>query len=335
MPKDTLSIAKPDKTLLNSCAIFANDLHGLVTCGIIPSGRDLSVRIFRYETVEADEGRTVKSILRGTLGLSATLIKRLKYHQGIFLDGESVFVDRRVQAGQWVEARLHDEDKVQEMREPVCRPVDVRYEDEDLLIVSKTAPLPSIMSAKQQGDTLEGRMYHYFRDVPDYVYRPVNRLDKGTSGLMVIAKNGFAQQKLQKDLHSEHFVRKYQAVVEGRLPACEGVIDLPIALETPWGVKRVICEDGKKAVTHYRVLVEGNGRSVVELCLETGRTHQIRVHMAALGCPIVGDYIYGNDADELPGRFALHSCYVSIRHPVTGACLVCEAPFPDELKKLV
>ena len=123
--------------------------------------------------------------------------------------------------------------------------------------------------------------------------------------------------------------------MEGRLPACEGVIDLPIALETPWGVKRVIREDGKKAVTHYRVLMEGNGRSVVELCLETGRTHQIRVHMASLGCPIVGDYIYWNDADELPGRFALHSCYVSIRHPVTGACLVCEAPFPDELKKLV
>lgn len=293
------------------------------------------MRIFRYETAAADEGRTVKNILKSSLGLSTGLMKRLKFHQGIFLDGMPVYVNRKVQAGQCVEVRLHDEDKVQETHEAVSAPVDVMYEDEDILIVSKVAPLPSIMSARQQGDTLEGRMYHYFRDVPDYVYRPVNRLDKGTSGLMVIAKNGFAQQKLQKELHTEYFVRRYLAVVEGHLPQQEGVINLPIARETEWSVKRVVREDGKRAVTHYRVLKEGKSRSLAELRLETGRTHQIRVHLASMGCPIVGDYVYGTETDELPGRFALHSCYVSIRHPVTGKTVEMEALLPQELEALL
>lgn len=293
------------------------------------------MRVFRYEVKDADEGRTVKSILQKSLRLSTGLIKRLKFNQGIFLDGEAVFVSARVKKGQVVEARLHDEDKVHEGHRAVDMPVDVRYEDEDILIVSKPAPLPSIESARQQGDTLEGRMYHYFRDVGDYVYRPVNRLDKGTGGLMVIAKNSFAQQKLQKDLHSESFVRLYQAVVEGHLKEKEGTINLPIALETPWGVRRVIREDGKAAVTHYRVLRESNGRSLVELRLETGRTHQIRVHMASQGTPIVGDYIYGQDAEEIPGRFALHSCHVRLNHPVTGEKVEADAPLPEELEKLL
>ena len=293
------------------------------------------MRVFIYVAGEQDAGRTVSSILRQELRLSTGLIKRLKFHQGIFLDGVPVFVSERVQKGQRVEVHLHDEDKAQGDHQVINKPVDVRYADEDILIVSKEAPLPSIESAKQQGDTLEGRMYHYFRDVPNYIYRPVNRLDKGTSGLMVIAKNSFAQQKLQKDLHSDAFVRRYLAVVEGILPEKEGVIDLPIALETPWGVKRTIREDGKPAVTRYKVLEEHSGRSLVQLQLETGRTHQIRVHMAYHGCPIVGDYIYGKDADEIPGRFALHSCYVRLVHPVTGETVEIEAPLPEELERLL
>lgn len=293
------------------------------------------MRVFTYVVGEMDAGKTVGSILRRNLRLSTGLIKRLKFHQGIYLDGVPVFVNVRVQRGQMVEVRLHDEDKVQEKHQAIDGPVDVRYEDEDILIVSKEAPLPSIESAKQQGDTLEGRMYHYFRHVPDYVYRPVNRLDKGTSGLMVIAKNSFAQQKLQKDLHTDSFVRRYLAVVEGVLPEKEGVVRLPIALETPWGIKRIIREDGKNAVTYYKVLKVHRGRSLVQLQLETGRTHQIRVHMEALGCPIVGDYVYGKDADEIPGRFALHSCYVRLVHPVTGEWVEADAPLPAELEALL
>jgi len=293
------------------------------------------MRVLEYTVQEKDRGRRLGSVLERDMRISRTLISRLKFRHAILLDGQSARTDTRLQPGQTVYAVLEDEKNAWEGLVPSDVLPDVRYEDEDVLIVCKPAPLPSIASARQQGDTLEGRMYAYFGCGEHFVYRPVNRLDKGTSGLMLVAKNSFAQEKLQKDLHTEHFVREYLAVCEGVLPGREGVIDLPIAREKADSVRRVIREDGRRAVTHYRVLREQNGRSLVRLQLETGRTHQIRVHLSAMGCPIVGDYLYGAEHTALPGRFALHACSVRFRHPVTGKIIEMEEKLPRELEKLL
>jgi len=217
---------------------------------------------------------------------------------------------------------------------PYGVPLNVVYRDEDVLVVDKPAPLPSIRSVHQDEKTLENAVYAYFGCPEGYVYRPVSRLDKGTSGLMPIALNAYAHDRMQRALHTQDYVREYLAVTEGAPGEDAGVIDLPIGMEN--GVKRRIDPDGKRAVTHYRVLKRfENGRALIRLRLETGRTHQIRVHLSAQGCPIVGDFLYGTETDELPGRFALHAAYLEFVHPVTGERLTFESDLPAALAALL
>lgn len=201
---------------------------------------------------------------------------------------------------------------------PVELGLRVAFEDEYLMMVDKPAPLPSASSPRQALPTLENAVYAYLGCPEDFVYRPVNRLDKGTSGLMLVAKTAYAQDQMQQLLHTDHFQREYLAVAEGRLPEKQGLIDLPIRKADGATVKREVGPGGKEARTWYWVLREENDRSLIRLRLDTGRTHQIRVHLSALGCPIVGDFLYGTESEELPGRFALHSFRCRFLHPVTG-----------------
>ena len=155
-----------------------------------------------------------------------------------------------------------------------------------------------------------------------FVYRPVNRLDKGTSGLMLIAKTPHAQHLMQRQLHTPAFRRRYLALADGIPAAREGTIDLPIAKAPGATVKREVSPEGKPSVTRYRVLEERDGGALMLLELATGRTHQIRVHLAAIGCPVRGDFLYGEERpEEFPGCFALHSAMVELRHPLTGETL--------------
>ena len=167
------------------------------------------------------------------------------------------------------------------------------------------------------------------------MYRPVNRLDKGTSGLMLVARSPHSQHRLQQLLHSPDFTRVYLAVVEGHLPHRQGVIDAPIGKEDAASIRRIITSNGKPSVTRYEVLRETEARSLVRLQLETGRTHQIRVHMAHMGCPVCGDFLYGHELSELPGRFALHSHEVLLTHPLTGKALHLVSPLPESLTSLL
>ena len=163
----------------------------------------------------------------------------------------------------------------------------------------------------------------------------MNRLDKGTSGLMAVARNAHAQQLLQKQLHTDAFLREYLAVCDGRPERDAGVINLPIG-KADEGTRRTILPGGLPSRTHYRVMEEGKaGRFLLRLRLETGRTHQIRVHLAALGCPVAGDYLYGRADGALPGRFALHSCFMQLRHPITGQEIALESPLPEDLAALL
>ena len=279
---------------------------------------------------EEDAGRLVKYFVRGRMGVSYHQFAALKVRDGVRVNGRAIHANHVLQYGDSVEVCLEEGAAAEIAPDPT--PVSVVWEDDDILIIDKPAPLACQCSAKQAGMTLENRLAYRY---PGMVFRPLNRLDKGTSGLMAAARHAHAAQVLQKQLHTEQFVREYLAVAEGRMEG-SGVIDAPIAKEAAATVRRVVdAVNGVRAVTRYRVEAAGEGRSLVRLRLETGRTHQIRVHLAHLGHPIVGDFLYGREDPALPGRFALHSTYIRLVHPITGEIVERTSPLPAELKRLM
>lgn len=279
------------------------------------------------------EGRTVRQAAMHGLGMSGGQFKRAKFHGSMRLNGLPVLADARVHAGDALALAVPDKENA--LPQPWAAPLSIPFEDDWFWMVDKPAPLPTACSSRQSGPTLENALYAWAGCPAQFVYRPVNRLDKGTSGLMLAAKNAHAQHLLQQLLHGPDFVREYLAVVEGAPPRDEGVIDLPIAKEDGATVRRVVRPDGKPARTRYRVEARANGRALVRLRLDTGRTHQIRVHMAYLGCPVAGDFLYGGELAALPGRFALHSARLGVRHPVTGEWVERESPLPQALWDLM
>ena len=290
---------------------------------------ELTVRI-----TEKDAGRKIKYFARSEMKISYSQYCAMKASDGLRVNGEPVHANYLLRVGDVVTAALPESGGSKAV-EPEELPVRIAYGDDDLLIVDKDAPLACQCTPKQSCGTLENRLAWLYREQGDFVFRPVNRLDKGTSGLMAVVRHAHAYQLLQTQLHTPNFVREYLAVVEGEL-AGEGRIDLPIAKEDAATVRRVIdLEYGKPAVTHYRALSCGNGRTLVRLRLETGRTHQIRVHMAAIGHPVAGDFLYGHELAFLPGRFALHSAAIELDQPLTGARIRIESPLPDELRILL
>ena len=282
----------------------------------------------------AESGRRLRDILRQVMGVSYSAMKSAKWDGRITVDGVATPVDAFVREGQTVCIRFKEAMPAYAVR-PYDIPLVIPYEDEHLYIIDKPAPLASQSSANHPDDALENALYAHLNCPTDFVYRPVNRLDKGTSGLMVVAKDAHAQHRLQKMLHSDAFARQYLAVVEGCFPAKSGVIDAPIGKEDAASIRRLVRDDGKPSVTHYKVLEERHGRSLVKLRLETGRTHQIRVHMAHLGYPVCGDFLYGTELPELPGRFALHSHELTLTHPLTMEGLHIVSPLPEQLRSLL
>ena len=294
------------------------------------------MRILEHIVVPEDAGHMVKAIVRGRMGVSHKQFSSAKMKGGVLCDGTPVLANAKVAAGQTIRVILTDEATAPDFPvAPEFLPVNVVYEDEDLLVIDKPAPLPCQCGVKQPGGTLENRMAARYADVPGYVFRPVNRLDKGTSGLMLVAKNAHAQMRLQQTLHTPQFVRRYLAVLDGTLPAGMTRIDLPIAKADGATVRREVRADGKPSVTHVLENRRHGRLSLVKLQLETGRTHQIRVHMSHMGCPVYGDFLYGTETDALPGRFALHSAEVEFVHPLTGETLRFTSPLPQELQQLI
>ena len=267
------------------------------------------------------------------MGVSYGQFTSLKQQNGLLVNGAPVHANHLLRPGDTVTVVLA-EAPGEKAVVPEEGTVNVVYRDEDLIIIDKPAPLACQCSPKQPGGTLENRLAFLYRNRPGFVFRPLNRLDRGTSGLMAAAMNAHAAQRLQKQLHTDAFVREYLAVVEGRMSG-EGIIDAPIKKEDAATVRRVVdFEKGKPAVTHYRVERAGDRLSLVRLRLETGRTHQIRVHLAHLGHPIVGDFLYGTEGPRLPGRFALHSTRIRLVHPVSGETIERKSPLPEALAAL-
>ncbi len=270
-------------------------------------------------TVKPEEaGRKVRDILRRSMGVSYTALKSAKWNGRILLNGEAVRADRPVAAGDLVSMEWAEDTPVYALK-PFDLQLEVPYLDEHLMAVVKPAGIASQSSRNHPDDSLENAVYAYLQCPDNYIYRPVNRLDKGTGGLMLIARTPHAQHLLQRQLHTPVFRRRYLAWTDGRLPEEEGVLDAPIAKAPGATVRRMVSPEGKPSRTRYRVLREQGDGALVLLELETGRTHQIRVHLSHAGCPVRGDFLYGTERpEEFPGCFALHSAMIEVRHPLTG-----------------
>ena len=281
-------------------------------------------------------GQKVDTLLRKDLGLSGTVVKRIKWlPDGILLDGERVFTSHRVEPGQVLSVLVADPE-VRSGIPPVDGPLDIVYEDGDLLVLNK-APGVSVHPGPGHWDDTVGNflMAYYHRTGVQADFHPVHRLDKGTSGLLVVAKHPHAQEGLKRQLHTARFRRTYLAVCVGRPEPESGTIDAPIGPVEGSLMARMVRPDGLSARTRYQVLESHNGRSLVRLELDTGRTHQIRVHLAHLGHPLVGDFLYGEEDPSLITRPALHSSELDLEHPITKQQLHFAVPLPPDIANLL
>ena len=281
-------------------------------------------------------GQKVDTLLRKALGLSGTVIRRIKWlPDGILLDGERVFTSRRAEPGQVLTVRLSDPERRSGVV-PAPGPLDIIYEDGDMLVLNKAPGVLVHPGAGHFDDTIGNFLLDYYdRTGVEADFHPVHRLDKGTSGLMVAAKHPHAQEVLKNQLHTAEFRRIYLAVCLGGPAEEAGTVDAPIGMAEGSIVARAVRPDGLPARTHYRVLERRGDRTLVRLELETGRTHQIRVHMAHLGCPLAGDFLYGTEDRDLIPRPALHSSELTVRQPVTGETLTFTCPLPADMARLM
>lgn len=279
-------------------------------------------------------GHTIRSLLHYQLHLSTALLNHLKWQEGrIMLNGCPAHTNVVLAEGDRLCVDLRD-DPPQTPTEPVKMDLDIPYEDEHLLVVNKSAPLAVHASSFAHGvPTLANGLAYYLG--PDAVFHPVNRLDRGTTGLMVVAKNRYVHNLLRQALHSDTFYREYRGIALGMLTPADGTIDLPIGRAKNSPIRRCIARDGQSAVTDYETLSVVSGRSLLRLVPHTGRTHQLRVHLSALGHPLAGDWLYGTEDPDLIPRPALHACTIILRHPVTGKLISLDAPLPADMQKLL
>ena len=279
-------------------------------------------------------GRTVLSLLRSQWSLSTGCINRLKRADGgITCNGVRVFTNAALRAGDVLAVDLRAGESPTRVP-PVPMALDIVFEDEHLLVINKSAPLAVIPSSLVPTEpTLAGGLMHHLG--PGASLHPVNRLDRGTTGLMVVAKHGYAHDRLRRQLHGGGFARRYLAVCLGAPEPPAGTIDLPIARAEGSAIKRQIASAGQEARTDYRLLRSRGGLTLLLVVPRTGRTHQIRLHMAAVGHPLAGDWLYGAEDRALIPRPALHSVFLAFTHPVTGDKLSFTAPLPGDMKLLL
>ena len=212
-------------------------------------------------------------------------------------------------------------------------PLDILYEDEDLLLINKPAGIAVHPAAlTEETATIAGAAAHYLHSES---FHAVNRLDRGTTGVMAVAKTGFIHARCMAMLHTDDFRREYRAVCEGIPSPTEGDIDLPIGRAESSLLKRQADPLGQPAHTHYEVLAASQGRALLRLTPTTGRTHQLRVHMAAIGHPLTGDWLYGTEDRALIARPALHSYHLRMTHPLTGTTIDVTAPLPEDIQRLL
>ncbi|AMA51854.1 RluA family pseudouridine synthase [Bacillus inaquosorum] len=286
----------------------------------------------RKNITSAEEGMTVKEYV-GELGISKRLLTDIKFGEGdLLINGEHVTVKYVLREGDLFVVKFPEE-QVSEtlLAEPV--PLDILYEDEHVLVINKQPYVSSIPSREHpSGSIANGIIHHYQKNGVRATVHLVTRLDRDTSGVMLVAKHRFAHSILSSAQKNGLVKRRYVAVVHGRMTG-EGTVDAPIGRHPDSIIERRVTPDGQKAVTHFYVTRATDDITSVTLQLETGRTHQIRVHMSYLGHPLCGDTLYGGTRQKI-GRQALHSEHLSFIHPLTQENMTFHAALPQDMKEL-
>ncbi|WP_400164782.1 RluA family pseudouridine synthase [Brevibacillus sp. TJ4] len=289
--------------------------------------------LIRFTADEEDAGQTVREVLQKRYGVSRRLLVRAKFKGLITRNGEHVFVNERLRADDEIVVMVEQEET--EAVPPEEMPLAIRYEDDDFMVIAKPAGLVVHPTGNHPGGTLANGVIAYWQKRGEQrKFRAVNRLDKDTSGLLIVAKNQWAHEQFSRMQQERSLHRIYRAIAEGNVEPDAGTIDAPIGLAEHSFITRQIRADGQPAVTHFRVLARGNGLSFVELRLETGRTHQIRVHMSSQGYPLAGDDLYGGQRTWI-GRQALHASRLSFAHPRSGTQMEWEEPLPEDMQQLL
>lgn len=277
-----------------------------------------------FNITDENDGRKIRDFLH-EFGVSAALMKKLKKTEnGIMLNGVHARAIDCIKAKDTLKITIESSGK---MPAPLrCEAVKAVYDDEDLLVLNKPLGMPVHESRNHIGDTLSNAAAYYMGQ--DTAFRAVYRLDRDTSGLVLIAKNELAAAKSAGKVKKD-----YYAVCRGILSG-EGTLDLPIRRVGDSIIKRGVFPDGVDAVTHWKAIKTGNNRTLLKINLETGRTHQIRVHFAHIGHPLLGDTLYGEQCPEI-GRQALHCKTIYFTHPVTGEAITADSELPEDIKGLI
>ena len=292
-------------------------------------------RTITYHIDSAAAGLRIEQYLRRRGYSYQNLTQLKKMHESILLNGVWSYMRASVQDGDILTVHIQEPESSPHIP-PVSLPLDIVYEDEDIVVVNKPAGMPIHPSLNNYENSLaNGLMYYYQEQGKPFIFRCTNRLDRDTSGLTVVAKHMVSSCILSGMGVRHEITREYLAVVRGVLKPSEGTIDAPIGRTGSSMIERKIdYENGERAVTHYRAIKEQNGHSLVSLILETGRTHQIRVHMKYIGRPLVGDYLYNPDMEYIT-RQALHSYRLAFAHPVTGEKMEFTAPLPEDMRRIL
>lgn len=291
------------------------------------------IRKLEFDIDESFRGKTVLTFLKAQ-GFSSRIIKDIKYNpHGILIRNKKVTVQKQLKRGDRLTVYIREKEETTVV--PRELPLDIVYEDRDVIVCNKPPFMATHPSQDNFDSTLANALAYYFKQKNDNcIIRSVNRLDKNTSGIILVAKNALAAGILSDDLREKKIEREYIALVEGALNS-DGTVDAPIARAEGSTIKRCVdFEKGERAVTHYSVLKSTEDFSCIKLKLETGRTHQIRVHMSHIGHAVVGDFLYGTEGLFGMERHALHSANITFTHPITKKTLYFEAPIPKDMEKL-
>lgn len=288
---------------------------------------------FKHIVTSEDDGMEVREIMRKHFDFSARLRNRIKREKLTTRNGLSTEGWHQVHAGDEIKIVLPEE---QSHFPPEPIPLDIVYEDNDIMLINKQPGLIVHPTKGHPAGTVANALTWYMeQNGVQWKIRFVNRLDMDTSGLLLVAKNSYSQNDITNQMRKNTIHKKYIAIVKGVIEQESGTIDLPIGRPDPDDVRRGVLEGGAPSVTHYRVLERLKGHTLVELLLETGRTHQIRVHMSHIGYPVLGDHLYGGENVLLIERQALHAAHLSFIHPMTKHKVEFSAELPEDMKKAI
>lgn len=284
-----------------------------------------------YTIKQSDTYKTVNEAIRSYFKISYRLLLKLKNSNNIFLNGLPTYVSKQVMANDIITILI---DFVEDNSNIVATEMNLNilYEDEYLLIINKPPNMPVHPSMLHYENSLSNGIKYYFDCIHlQKKIRPVNRLDKDTSGIVIFAKNEYIQECLVSQMKTKDFKKEYIAICSGIFKEKSGTINLPIARKTGSIIERCIDSTGDISITHYTILKEYSNISVVHCILETGRTHQIRVHLSHIGHPILGDTLYGNPNNTNIKRQLLHAYKITFIHPIFKNTCIFTAPIPDDM----